>query len=772
VRCFGANPFGQLGGGHADEWAAISHGFVDLGTTHVGANFHMGDKSHPNHVAPGFQIPVRLQMVKASHSHACALTCEGLVKCWGANYMGQLGYGDTMNRGFTHAEMGDNLPYVKLGHDPWINTPSGRGHFAHAQVVQIAVGGGTCSPHEWPAEPMGRTYTVDSNLELRGWGDNSCGYLPHPPASGVCAKRLNAHNELAAGRHHPCAAIGDQPWEMDHNLPIIKLHHDTKFTYAISVGTTFACAISASNDAPTAMWTPEENAARGGGLLKCWGDNSFGQLGQGNHKPVKFWLDKPPGDPDFVDWVKLPGKALQVSAGFAHACAAVLAESGEVKLYCWGENGGGQLFLTPAADDFSYVGDDPAEMGSAMRAVPKPARALRAPGVSGFTSIDESFVAPAIIAGNKNPTSCPENGAPTCVMGAAGPDDAVCVGAHTSFSPAALPAPLGKGINLRMASGKGGSDKCLSAVRGAPNTHKVVYAACDPLEPRQLWTLDSEQSVYVSLFHGAANLCLSTAKDAKTHADAFTLEPCAQAHKLDLAVGRQVPYCQKPHAQHPAAVGTIEIETALCFEAIKGDFTCERRLCTDAPFYNCDAIPDPAPPPSPAPLSPPPAPPAEHQCDRLHPAPHCNSKFFRAVLRKVKKQSLPAECNCNNDATAECEWEQYNSFGCQLAMRRDPYLRWECLAHALTPVARFMNKDCLHNWHPFEQNRPDAAQLAKCAAMEYPTSLMHSESCSEDARDCCLEFVECTLDQSETGGNHPVRARGAVCALLCARVCA
>lgn len=119
--------------------------------------------------------------------------------------------------------------------------------------------------------------------------------------------------------------------------------------------------------------------------------------------------------------------------------------------------------------------------------------------------------------------------------------------------------------------------------------------------------------------------------------------------------------------------------------------------------------------------------------------------------------SLPPECNCNSDPLSECNWEQFNSFGCRNAMQSDPFLRWECLAHALSPVARFMNKDCLHNWHPFEQTRPDQAQLAKCEAMGYPTDLMHSEPCSEDGRDCCLEFIECTLDNSESAGNHPLK---------------
>ncbi|KAJ1618143.1 hypothetical protein T492DRAFT_849550 [Pavlovales sp. CCMP2436] len=204
-----------LGMGHADEFAAISHAFVDLGNVHVGVNFHMGDKRHPNHIAPGFRVPVRVQQVVSSHSHVCVIMCEGTVKCFGSNSHGQLGYGDTLNRGFSASEMGDNLPTVKLGHDPWINTPSGRGHYAHAQVIQLSAGGGSCSPRDWPYEVRfhvladecslycaglnsnycstptagAATCAVDSNYEARCWGDNTCGQLPHPPTGGECSRR-------------------------------------------------------------------------------------------------------------------------------------------------------------------------------------------------------------------------------------------------------------------------------------------------------------------------------------------------------------------------------------------------------------------------------------------------------------------------------------------------------------------------------------------------------------------------------------------------------
>ncbi|MFN3201591.1 MAG: fibrinogen-like YCDxxxxGGGW domain-containing protein [Bradymonadia bacterium] len=97
VKCWGRNNDGQLGQG-------------DQVYRGDGPN-EMGDNLQPIDLGTGHTAT----MVSVGHQFACAILDDGRVKCWGNNNQGQLGQGNTTQRGDGANEMGDNLAYTDLG---------------------------------------------------------------------------------------------------------------------------------------------------------------------------------------------------------------------------------------------------------------------------------------------------------------------------------------------------------------------------------------------------------------------------------------------------------------------------------------------------------------------------------------------------------------------------------------------------------------------------------------------------------------------------------
>ena len=156
VKCWGNNDYGQLGLDDKDSRGDDSSEMGDnLPAVNVGAG-----KTASAIVAGGF--------------HTCAILNDGSVKCWGYNSNGQLGLGDTIQRGDGPNDMSDNLPAVNLG--------TGK-----------------------TASAMGAGYSYSCAIlndgSVKCWG-------------------LNADGQLGLGDTNN---RGDKPNEMGDNLPNVKL---------------------------------------------------------------------------------------------------------------------------------------------------------------------------------------------------------------------------------------------------------------------------------------------------------------------------------------------------------------------------------------------------------------------------------------------------------------------------------------------------------------------------------------------------------------------
>ena len=150
VKCWGRGHAGQLGHGKTTSVDSPPNSSIKLGTGRsakaiAAGDFHtcaildnssikcwglndsgqlgLGDTSNrgdgSNEMAD--YLPVidlssgkTARAISTGDSHTCALLDNASLKCWGKNDSGQLGLGDNSNRGDGSGEMGDNLPAISL----------------------------------------------------------------------------------------------------------------------------------------------------------------------------------------------------------------------------------------------------------------------------------------------------------------------------------------------------------------------------------------------------------------------------------------------------------------------------------------------------------------------------------------------------------------------------------------------------------------------------------------------------------------------------------
>lgn len=328
IKCWGRGNYGQLGTGAT---ASLGDGASE-----------MGDSLQVIDLGTGRTATA----IVTGAYHNCAILDDTSVKCWGRNVYGQLGLEDTADRGDGSAEMGDSLTSVNLG----------TGRTASA----LAAGGfHTCA--------------ILDDSTLKCWGRNNQGQLGlgstanKGDGTGEMGDSLLAVNlgtgrtalAVAAGLNHTCVLLdnsdvkcfGDGAYGQlgsgltsdygktsattGDSLPALSLGSSSVAT-GISVGDNFSCALLSN------------------GSLKCWGQNSYGQLGLGDTSTRGDATGEMGDDLASID-LGTSLSPLFIEGGATQTCAI----TSTYRAKCWGRNNYGQLGLGDTTDR----GDTADEMG-------------------------------------------------------------------------------------------------------------------------------------------------------------------------------------------------------------------------------------------------------------------------------------------------------------------------------------------------------------------------------------------------------------------------
>lgn len=378
VRCWGANPFGQLGNGTTQDSAnpVSVIGPTDTISVAAGGMFScamdhaqrvscwgydrsgaLGDGGFPAHVLRPTVSPALSGIggVAAGALHACGIK-DGSAWCWGANGYGQLGNGTTTDAGFpVEVAFGISGAVERISGGAvhscgvvsgnaycWGRNDSGQlgdnsSEFSSAIPVSVSGLGSDTT-----AVIAGDSYScaLGDDSQVRCWGRGELGQLGDgdfidswTPVSvnmlvGQTPVTLTGATTISGGDTHACAVVGGGAWCWGAN-DSGQLGNGTVDASSVAVQ---VIGLSSSVDSVVAGGSHSCAITNSGGV-KCWGSNFFGQLGDGSTDdsltpvPVLISASTP-----------LTG-AVHVAVGYRHSCAVI--DDGSVA--CWGNNYAGQV---------------------------------------------------------------------------------------------------------------------------------------------------------------------------------------------------------------------------------------------------------------------------------------------------------------------------------------------------------------------------------------------------------------------------------------------
>lgn len=290
--------------------------------------------------------------ISAGGEHTCALSSVGGVKCWGFSFYGQMGDGSSgvnifgsskytpgeavgLNSGFISVSSGDL-------HTCAVSSLGGVKCWGSNQFWQL--GDGTQVNRSTPVDVVGlssgvisvnsgvyHTCALTSSGGVKCWGLNNSGQL----GDGTVTNRSVPVNVIglssgvkavSVGMYHSCALTNSgvvKCWGQNASGQLGDGTITTRVNPVDVVGLGSGVISLSVGELHTC-------AVTSAGAAKCWGRNLYGELGNGTH---------PVGSITPVGVIGLASGTISVSSGLSHNCA--LISSGGVK--CWGLGTSGQI---------------------------------------------------------------------------------------------------------------------------------------------------------------------------------------------------------------------------------------------------------------------------------------------------------------------------------------------------------------------------------------------------------------------------------------------
>jgi alpha-tubulin suppressor-like RCC1 family protein len=277
-------------GGGAD--GTSSSGTLDSGGTGDTGGAGTGDSGSHNQATT-----VSIGLVSA-----CAVTAGGAVQCWGDNQAGELGNGSTT---------GSLVPVQVTGLTSGVTGVS----VGYDSVCALTTGGGVECWGTDSLGTLGNNSTTNSSVPVQVTGLTSGVTVVSTGIGFTCA--VTAGGSVQCWGANNSGQLGNN--STTGSLVPVQVSGLASGATGVSIGALSACAVTA------------------GGAIQCWGDNTYGELGNGSATsslvPVQV-TDLTSG----ATFVSMGTGSEALDAG-AFACA--LTTGGGVQ--CWGYNAYGEL---------------------------------------------------------------------------------------------------------------------------------------------------------------------------------------------------------------------------------------------------------------------------------------------------------------------------------------------------------------------------------------------------------------------------------------------